>query len=133
MAPRPGQSSPLATLRSLWNSPWWRLLAVLALAAPSTPSHAQEPGPHQHVWEPFEGPHGCFAVLKPGTPDIVGYARVGSVVELQQTSDPDYDLCVNPEGICEYADHIATVSIHKVTWSDNGFGGQFGFINGSGE
>ncbi len=89
------------------------------------PALAQPP-PHTHNWTvgtPLEQPYIWFEKE---------YLRRGDVTALYVASIMDWDLCTNPGCSFGFGSGWAEDWVYLVSWSDNGAGGQFGYLDAQG-
>ncbi len=99
------------------------LLLSLFLGAPTA---AQEP-PHSHNWTPGAAPSFAVLITRNGGAEWVERVRRYEIVEVTQSSTYDGDVCTNPG--CNFPEGITLdQAVRGISYSDNGFGGEFGYL-----
>lgn len=79
---------------------------------------------HTHAWAQYKDIHGYVSV----TP---GRATAGSIVTVSAAGS-DRDSCTQWSTSCPFPAHLAENQVGVTSYNDNGAGGQFGYLDGSG-
>jgi hypothetical protein len=115
--------------RALLSAACWLVAAVPGAA--QTGGGTGGGGPHVHHWTVYTPPSGSFRITRNGFTEDVEYARRWTTVSLSMTSESDIDQCTNPG--CSFPNGMrGDPAVHPISWSDNGFGGDFGYYDNSG-
>jgi len=98
----------------------------------SQPPYPPYPPVHQHQWtEGAPIPKPIVVLFHPGTSSTVTHLRCYEIASLADiASATDWDRCVAPG--CPFPDGWAADRKIRVSWSDNGAGGQFGTLDNNG-
>ncbi len=114
------------------GSPYWWIstrraaLAAAACLVAASPAFAQMPPPHTHVWTAGPPPQGLVLIKRTGGLEDVVHSRCWTVVEVSIVSCIDIDFCTASG--CPLGGSAMDVGVSFVSWSDNGFGGEFGYM-----
>jgi hypothetical protein len=99
---------------------------------PPYPPYPPYPPQHQHEWtEGTPIPKPIVVLFYPGTSYTATHLRCYEIASLVDVaSATDWDRCVAPG--CPFPDGWAADRKIRVSWSDNGAGGQFGTLDNNG-
>lgn len=118
-------TSSYAPARRLWGPGCVATAALAACLLAALPGGTQEQ--HTHEWVTGPAISGGVNLYDPQTGDSAVHIRRGYIVDVSPTSAYDSDECVNP-GCPEPSGQKLDLSVDIVAWSDNGFGGEFGYV-----